>query len=60
MKILKSLFIAGVLFAISSFVLKNETIQKIKKQPREFYQIKTYILSTDQQVQTTDKFLEEA
>jgi hypothetical protein len=31
MKILKSLFLAGVLFAISSFVLKNETIQKIKK-----------------------------
>jgi hypothetical protein len=60
MKILKSLFLASLLFSISSFAIKNETLQKTKEQSREFYQLKTYVLSTDQQVQSTDKFLKEA
>jgi hypothetical protein len=60
MKILKSLFLAVLLFAISSFAKKNAAQQKTQEQPREFYQLKTYILTTNQQVQTTDKFLKEA
>jgi hypothetical protein len=60
MKILKSLFLAGLLFAISSFAIKNATLHKTQEQSREFYQLKTYILNTDQQVQSTDKFLKEA
>jgi hypothetical protein len=60
MKILKSLFLVGLLFTISSFVTKEKTLKKTKEQSREFYQLKTYVLSTEQQVQTTDKFLKEA
>jgi hypothetical protein len=60
MKIVKSLFLVGLLFAISSFVVKDQPVQKTKDQQREFYQIKTYVLTTDEQVQATDQFLKEA
>lgn len=59
MKIIKSLSLIGLLFVISSFVIKDQTIQA-KEQSREFYQLKTYILNSDEQVQATDQFLKEA
>lgn len=59
MKIIKSLSLIALLFVISSFGIKNQTIQA-KEQSREFYQLKTYILNSDEQVQATDHFLKEA
>jgi hypothetical protein len=56
MKIVKSLFPMVILFAITSFGITNQTIA----QTREFYQIKTYILNSEEQVKSTDKFLKEA
>jgi hypothetical protein len=55
MKILKS-FSSRSLFAISSFAIKNAT-PKLRNSQENSTQ--TYILNTDQQVQTTDKFLKE-
>ncbi|MFV5684345.1 NIPSNAP family protein [Flavobacterium sp. GB2R13] len=59
MKATKLLFLAVIALAITSF--KTITSDSKTMAPsREFYQLKTYILNTEQQVQTTDKFLKEA
>ena len=55
MKTTKILFLVVLAFAITSFKSTKKT-----KQSREFYQLKTYILNSDEQVQATDKFLKEA
>jgi hypothetical protein len=59
MKATKLLFLVVIALAINSFK-RITPDSKIVVQSREFYQIKTYIFKTDQQVQTTDKFLKEA
>ena len=59
MKATKLLFLVVIALAITSFK-RITPDSKIVVQSREFYQIKTYIFKTDQQVQTTDKFLKEA
>ncbi|MBP6180583.1 NIPSNAP family protein [Flavobacterium sp.] len=59
MKTTKLLFLMFFALAITSFKTINPD-SKIAVQSREFYQLKTYILNTDQQVKTTDKFLKEA
>lgn len=55
MKTTKILFLVVLAFAITSFKSFNKT-----NQSREFYQLKTYTLHSDEQVQATDKFLKEA
>lgn len=63
MKIIRSLSLFVLVLTISSFskISSNSIIPvKSAKVEREFYQIKTYILKTDQQVETTDKYLKEA
>lgn len=55
MKTTKILFLAVIIFGITSFKSINKT-----NQSRECYQLKTYILNSDEQVQATDKFLKEA
>ena len=59
MKTAKLLFLVVIALAITSFKTITSD-SKIAVPSREFYQIKTYILNTEQQVQTTDKFLKEA
>lgn len=62
MKVKKLFFALLILFSIISFKLapKDSTAVKIIFKPSEFYQLKTYILKTEQQEQTTDKYLKEA
>lgn len=62
MKLIKLLFALLIVFTNTSFkTIPNPTIVLKPVAPsREFYQLKTYILNTEQQVQTTDKFLKEA
>ena len=59
MKATKLLLLAIIAFAFTSFTIVT-TDSKIAAQSREFYQLKTYILNSEQQVQTTDKYLKEA
>jgi hypothetical protein len=59
MKATKLLFLVVIALAITSFKTITSD-SKIVAPSREFYQLKTYILNTEQQVQTTDKFLKEA
>tara|TARA_R110000868_G_scaffold157599_1_gene384973 strand:- start:8694 stop:9491 length:798 start_codon:yes stop_codon:yes gene_type:complete len=56
MKTTKVLWLLILAFAITSF----QSTTKTTSQPREFYQLKTYILHSDEQVQATDKYLKEA
>lgn len=62
MKITKLFFVLLILFSITSFKTIHKDIleEKTVAQAREFYQIKTYIFKTEQQVQTTEKYLKEA
>ena len=63
MKTIKSLFlIATIVFFISCENMSpDKTVEKIPSAPQqEFYQLKTYTFNTDEQVQTTDHYLEEA
>ena len=59
MKITKLFFVLLILFSITSFKTIHKDIleEKTVAQAREFYQIKTYIFKTEQQVQTTEKYL---
>ncbi|MFV8327345.1 NIPSNAP family protein [Flavobacterium sp. ZS1P14] len=63
MKIKKLLFLMGIALAISGFKTITSD-SKIAAKPvtpsREFYQLKTYILNTEQQVRATDNYLKEA
>jgi hypothetical protein len=54
MKILKSLFLTGLLFAISSFVIKNETIKNKGIAKRILPAQNLYFEYVE--IQTTDKF----
>lgn len=59
MKTSRLLILVVITIAITSFkTLTSDS--KIATPSREFYQLKTYILNTEQQVKTTDKFLKEA
>ncbi|MDD5150546.1 MAG: NIPSNAP family protein [Flavobacterium sp.] len=63
MKIIRLLSLLVLVLTISSFTKAYSDLNipsKSAKFEREFYQIKTYILKTDQQVETTDKYLKEA
>lgn len=63
MKLTKLLFIIVIILSMSSFkkiTTDHTTTEKNVAQSREFYQIKTYIFKTDQQVETTEKYLKEA
>lgn len=62
MKLIKLLFALLIVFTNTSFkTIPNLTIVLKPVAPsREFYQIKTYIFKTEQQEQTTDKYLKEA
>jgi hypothetical protein len=62
MKLIKLLFALLIVFTNTSFkTISNPTIVLKPVAPsREFYQIKTYIFKTEQQEQTTDKYLKEA
>ncbi|MFV5696331.1 NIPSNAP family protein [Flavobacterium sp. LB3P122] len=59
MKLPKLLSLMAVALAITSFKTITSD-SKIVTPSREFYQLKTYIFKTEQQEQTTDKFLKEA
>ncbi|SEG42835.1 NIPSNAP family protein [Flavobacterium urumqiense] len=59
MKATKLLFLMIIASAITSFTIVTAD-SKIVVQSREFYQLKTYVLNSEQQVQTTDKYLKEA
>lgn len=59
MKKTKLLFLVVIALAITSFKTKTSD-SKTTVQSKEFYQLKTYILNTEQQVQTTEKYLKEA
>ena len=59
MKATKLLLLAIIALAFTSFTMVKEN-SKIAAQSREFYQLKTYILNSEQQVQTTEKYLKEA
>jgi hypothetical protein len=62
MKVTKLFFTLLIVFLIASFkAVPEQTIAKrIVTKSREFYQIKTYIFKTEQQVQATEKYLKEA
>ncbi|MGO4904237.1 NIPSNAP family protein [Flavobacterium sp. W20_MBD1_R3] len=62
MKLTKLFFTLLIAFSITSFKLppKDTIAAKSAIQQREFYELKTYILKTKQQEQTTDKYLKEA
>ena len=62
MKIKNLFFALLILFLTSSFKTIHNHVLEVKfvAQAREFYQIKTYIFKTEQQVQVTEKYLEEA
>jgi hypothetical protein len=62
MKAPKLFFTLLILFAIISFktVPEETTTAKLVLKPREFYQLKTYILRTEQQEKAIDSFLKEA
>ena len=55
MKTTKIWFLVALALAITSFASAQKAIPS-----REFYQLKTYILHSDEQVKTTDQFLKEA
>jgi hypothetical protein len=59
MKATKLLFLVTIALAFTSFTIVTAD-SKIVAQSREFYQLKTYILNSEKQVQTTDKYLKEA
>jgi hypothetical protein len=63
MKVTKLLFLMGIALVFTSFktiTSDSNSIEKPVAPSTEFYQLKTYIFNTEQQVQTTDKFLKEA
>ncbi|WP_291101079.1 MULTISPECIES: NIPSNAP family protein [unclassified Flavobacterium] len=63
MKITRSLYLIVLVLTISSFTKTSSNsiiATKSVAVEREFYQLKTYILKSDQQVETTDKYLKEA
>ena len=62
MKLKKLLFLILIIFTITSFKATPANAMKTKPvtKSREFYQLKTYILNTEHQVKTTDKYLKEA
>ena len=63
MKLTKLLFLVVITLTITSFKKITPyytTIKKSAMPSREFYQIKTYIFETEQQVETTEKYLKEA
>ncbi|WP_426063322.1 NIPSNAP family protein [Flavobacterium sp. DSP2-3-1] len=62
MKFIKLFFALLTVFSITSFkTIQNDILEvKTAAPSREFYQIKTYIFKTEQQVQTTEKYLKEA
>ena len=59
MKATKLLFLVIIALTFTSFTIVTAD-SKIVAQSREFYQLKTYILNSEKQVQTTDKYLKEA
>jgi hypothetical protein len=59
MKATKLLCLMLLALCFTSFKM-GATNSKIVSQSREFYQIKTYIFKTEEQVQTTEKYLKEA
>lgn len=59
MKTTKIIWLAALVFVITSFKSTTKDYAT-RKQPREFYQLKTYVLNSEEQVQATDKFLKEA
>lgn len=62
MKLTKLFFTLLIAFSITSFNLAPKGPEAVKTvlKPSEFYQLKTYILKTEQQEQITDKYLKEA
>lgn len=61
----KNFFILAVilLLTMTNFTIKNDafyTAEKNKNVSRQFYQLKTYLLTTEEQVQQTDAFLKNA
>jgi hypothetical protein len=59
MKTTKLLFLVVIALSVTSFKTITSD-SKIVAPSREFYQLKTYIFKTEQQVQTTERFLKEA
>ncbi|MFV8373150.1 NIPSNAP family protein [Flavobacterium sp. LB2P74] len=63
MKLTKLLFLVVITLTITSFKKTTPyytTTEKSAMPSRQFYQIKTYIFKTEQQVETTEKYLKEA
>ena len=63
MKTIKSLSLITLVLILTSFNITNPNpviANKKGKIEREFYQIKTYVLKSNQQVEATDKYLKEA
>lgn len=60
MKKIQSIFLLVLLFSINSFGNTVAIETHATTSPREFYQIKTYILKSDEQVQTIHTFLKDA
>ncbi len=62
MKLTKLFFALLIIFSMTSFkwAPKDSIAASLTLKSREFYQIKTYILKTEQQEQTTDAYLKEA
>ncbi|MBG6188945.1 NIPSNAP family protein [Flavobacterium sp. CAN_S2] len=62
MKLSKLFFALLIIFSMTSFkwAPKDSIATSRMLKSREFYQIKTYILKTEQQEQTTDAYLKEA
>lgn len=63
MKTTKLFFLLIIVFSMSSFIKKETEIKtetESIRSSREFYQLKTYLLHSEQQEQTIDKYLKEA
>ena len=58
MKLIKILFLAVIILTMSSFNKRTsdgKTEENYRTTSREFYQIKTYVFKTEQQLEATEK-----
>lgn len=63
MKLIKILFLAVIILTMSSFNKRTsdgKTEENYRTTSREFYQIKTYVFKTEQQLEATEKYLKDA